>query len=124
MPFVAEIAYSCLWRCVMAWQAVWAPVSVQEHEEHAGDGGGNGAASAFAARADVTGVGSIFVVMAGLVKSSFTTTGGGSQVRCGACRICHITHFVTGSVFGLLLALVAGDGTVCRSQLFLRSAIL
>ena len=38
-------------------------------------------ASSGAAPAEPGGVGSIFVVMAGLVKSSFSTTGGGSQAR-------------------------------------------
>lgn len=38
-------------------------------------------ASSGAVCAQSEGVGSIFVVMAGLVKSGFSTTGGGSQAR-------------------------------------------
>ena len=62
-------------------QVVWAPASAAEAQEgaatHGGDGNGDGAPAA----AEGTGHGSIFVVMAGLVKSSFSTSGGGSQAR-------------------------------------------
>lgn len=64
--------------CAPARQVVWAPVR-EARKSLNGPGASGGAAPA-----ESGGVGSIFVVMAGLVKSSFSTTGGGSQARAPA----------------------------------------
>ncbi len=63
-------------------QVVWAPAPAAEPQEGApANGGYGGGADGAPAAPEGTGHGSIFVVMAGLVKSSFSTSGGGSQAR-------------------------------------------
>ncbi|KAK9840543.1 hypothetical protein WJX81_000451 [Elliptochloris bilobata] len=79
-------------------QVVWAPLSASEPRASANGDRALGA-SGSVVPSDAGGVGSIFVVMAGLVKSSFLTMGGGSQEY----------YLGTGSVFGLLSALVGED---------------